>query len=175
METESASSPPNPTFNTVSPAGMLGSYLANRRRVDVDKFDFSAIKISLLEGTKHGALLLVKDNTGPYYIYNPVKNYEGKDRAVFMAEFEGKRYRIVIDLRVSKFVNEKGEPVCPDPKLIKVNKPQAGVGIGGISVGIADMPDMRRTLTVNQQTTLMHLTGYFPMPYTPNALVAPLR
>jgi hypothetical protein len=49
-----------------------------------------------------------------------------------MAEFEGKVYKIVINLVVSLTVGEsplmEGEqPVCPPPKLIKVNgKPVSG-------------------------------------------------
>ena len=45
-----------------------------------------------------------------------------------MAEFEGKRYKIVVDLHVFIMVDENS-PVCPQPKLIKVKKPALGSSV----------------------------------------------
>jgi hypothetical protein len=55
------------------------------------------------------------------YRYDVTPNYTGNDKAVFMAEYGGKRYKIVVDLRVFLMVDEN-EPVCPPPKLIKVDR-----------------------------------------------------
>jgi len=61
-------------------------------------------------------------------MYEPEPGYEGQDRAVFMAEFEGKRYKIIVVIEVSQYVDESAS-VCPKPQLIKVNKPQNGSSI----------------------------------------------
>ena len=111
-------------MRSVDPAGWLRNYIENRDNRDID---LAAIKTTLLEGTAHGNITTEVDNTGrTSYGYDAVPNYVGKDKAVFMAEFEGKRYKIVIDLRVFIMVDEN-HPVCPPPQLIKVNgKPVSG-------------------------------------------------
>lgn len=125
---------PGSAMRAIDPAGMLEVYLKNygiRKEVDV-----AAIKTTLIEGTKHGVIIeghTKELSKGPssinyksrtVYSYDAVPDYEGHDRVVFMAEYEGKRYKIIIDLRVFKMVNEY-EPTCPEPQLIKVNKPRA--------------------------------------------------
>ena len=56
----------------------------------------------------------------------------GKDKAVFLAEFQGKRYMVVVNLVVSKDLIENPltsdmTPVCPEPQLIKLkSKPSSG-------------------------------------------------
>jgi hypothetical protein len=74
-----------------------------------------------------------------YYEYRSEPGYEGNDRVVFMAEFEGKRYKIVIDLIVGMVIDENS-PQCPPPKLIKVTKPSSGssgIDSGSIFVSLA--------------------------------------
>ena len=127
QETESTGDPRS-AMRGVDPAGWLAVYLGNRSDRDIygDSATLASIKTTLLEGTKHGEITAEVDNTGrTSYGYDPVPEYVGKDRAVFMAEFEGKRYKIVIDLRVFIMVNEY-KPVCPQPQLIKVKKPASG-------------------------------------------------
>jgi hypothetical protein len=110
--------------------------------------DYSVIKnITLLEGTKHGELLTRTASDGrTTFRYNPVPDYVGDDRAVFMAEFEGKRYKIVVNLKVSLGVDYK-DPLCPENpyELIKV-KPSSGASgidtgysLGTVSVTFADL------------------------------------
>lgn len=118
QETESMGDPRS-AMRGVDPAYMLKNYIQNR---DDHYVDLASIKTTLLEGTTHGEITTEVDNTGrTSYGYDPVPEYIGKDRAVFMAEFEGKRYKIVVNLVVSLGVDENS-PQCPEPQLIKVKK-----------------------------------------------------
>jgi len=131
----------------IAPGSMLAialNEMANKAVVT----DLSMIKnITLLEGTKHGKLVEEKDNEGLVsYYYDPVPDYVGDDRAVFMAEFEGKRYKIVVNLKVSLGV-DNNSPLCPENpyELIKV-KPSSGASgidtgysLGTVSVTFADL------------------------------------
>lgn len=114
---------PRSALRGVDPAGLLGVYLENRDRKPVN---MAAIKTILLEGTKHGKIVAEIDNLGlTSYVYDPEAEYLGNDRAVFMAEFEGKRYKIVVDIKVLYIVDDNSNQ-CPEPQLIKVNKPASG-------------------------------------------------
>jgi len=131
-ETESTGDPKS-AFRSVDPAGWLAVYLGNRDHRVIDLATRASIKPILLEGTTHGTITSGITNYGrTTYHYDPIPNYEGKDRAVFLAEFEGKVYKIVVNLAVSPTVGEspllEGEqPVCPAPQLIKVKgKPTSG-------------------------------------------------
>jgi len=144
QETESTGDPRS-AMRSVDPAGWLAVYIGNRdhRVIYSNPEALAAIKTTLLEGTTHGKISSVVDNTGrPWYRYDAVPEYVGKDRAVFMAEFEGKRYKIVIDLRVFIGVDENN-PTCPPPQLIKVNgKPvsgSSGYDLNSVSVTFADL------------------------------------
>ena len=166
-----AAAPPQPDFilNACQPTQSTGSSISAVRGVDPGYAlanalseiagrdvapDLSAIKnITLLEGTKHGKIFAEVDNEGlTSYHYDPTPNYVGNDRAVFMAEFGGKHYKIVVNLKVSITVDYK-TPECPaNPyELIKVNgKPVSGssgydsgygngFSLGTISVTFADL------------------------------------
>lgn len=144
----------------VDPAGLVKNFMQNKYNRPID---FSAItNVTLLEGTKAGKLTSVIDNTGrTWYRYDPVPNSTGNDRAVFLAEFEGKVYKIVINIVVSPTVGESpllpGEkPVCPPPKLIKVNrKPVSGslgVDLNNIFVSITDLPNAANATQINANT-----------------------
>jgi len=131
-------------FRAVDPAGMLSIYLQNRDHRAIDLATRATIKPILLEGTTHGKITSGITNYGrTTFHYDPIPNYTGNDRAVFLAEFEGKVYKIIVNLVVSPTVGESPlmegeEPVCPPPKLIKVNgKPVSGsMGYGsGYSIG----------------------------------------
>jgi VCBS repeat-containing protein len=141
-ETESAGDPRS-AMRAVDPAGMFAIYLQNHNNREVTDAMLAAIKTTLLEGTTHGKITTGVDSTGrTSYHYDAEPNYVGKDRAVFLAEFEGKRYKIVLDLRVFTFVDENN-PTCPPPQLIKVNgKPVSGSSsydLNSIPVAFADL------------------------------------
>ncbi|MBI5429459.1 MAG: hypothetical protein HY938_03250 [Nitrosomonadales bacterium] len=123
----------------VYPAGMLRTFFSNQRDMIID---VTKIKTTLQESTTHGKLVEhTADNGAVYYMYEPTPDYVGDDRAVFMAEFEGKRYKIVVNLKVSYVVDNY---LCPDNRyeLIKVKKPStgsSGYDMGFITVTFADL------------------------------------
>jgi Matrixin len=125
QETESTGDPRS-ALRAVDPAGMLIVYLENYKHRKFAWNAEAAIKLSLLEGPTHGKLTSGTTDGQTYYGYNAEPNYVGNDKAIFMAEFEGKRYKIVVNLVVSLTVGEtplmsSEKPVCPPWKLIKVN------------------------------------------------------
>lgn len=132
QETQSTGDPAS-AIRGIYPAGWLRTYYSQHDRV----IDIAAIKTTMLKVTKHGKLV---EHTAPngalYYRYDPEPEYEGDDQAVFMAEFEGKRYKIVVKLVVS-IVVDLNSPQCAEPQLIKVKKPStssSGYDLNSISV-----------------------------------------
>lgn len=112
--------------------------------------DLSLIKnITLLEGTKHGEIVAGTSTSGrTAYRYDPTPDYVGDDRAVFMADFGGKHYKIVVNLKVSLGL-DYNSPLCPENpfEFIKPTKPSsgasgidAGFSLGTVSVTFADLP-----------------------------------
>jgi hypothetical protein len=128
----------------VDPGYMLANFLNSQSDKQV-VFDLASIKnITLLEGTKHGELVAGTSTSGrTAYRYDPTPNYVGEDQAVFMTEFEGKRYKIVVKLMVSLVV-DYNSPLCPENpyELIKIQKPSSGSSgydLNSISVTFADL------------------------------------
>jgi hypothetical protein len=102
--------------------------LGSRSNRDIlnDSATVARIKITLFENTTHGKLISKTAAGRVYYIYDAEPGYEGKDKAVFMAEFEGKKYKVIVNLLVGS-VEAIGESTCPEPILFKVNgKPVSG-------------------------------------------------
>lgn len=142
-------------FNYFSPAAMLGDYLgrSSNRNIAYDPSVLATIKVTLLEGTKHGEISVVNGS----YFYEPTPDYLGKDKAIFMAEFEGKHYKIVVELHVLTNVMENMPSSCPPPKLIKVNKPASGnfdYDLNSISVTFADLEGAALGQTTGSTITL---------------------
>ena len=115
-------------MNRIDPAGWLAVELGNRAGVSIDQATRATIKITLLESATHGALDPKTSDSGRVsYTYSSKPGYLGKDEAVFLAEFQGKRYKVVVNLVVSKDLIENPltsamTPVCPEPQLIKLQK-----------------------------------------------------
>jgi len=110
QETEQGST----VFGGISPEYMIKNYIQNR---DNHPVELTSIKnVTVIKLPTHGKLI---DNG----LYIPEPNYFGKDKVLFMAEFEGKRYKIILDIHVVTKVDESDSPTtsCPPPKLIKVN------------------------------------------------------
>jgi len=85
------------------------------------EFDYRNIKTSILQEPKHGELIENINSKGSInYTYYPEPGYLGKDSAVFVAEFNGKRYKITTELRVVR--PHAGESNCPPNRLIKVGQ-----------------------------------------------------
>jgi len=96
--------------------------LANfyRRKYD-KKIDVKSILTTLEEAPKHREISSGTTNYGNLvYSYDPEHGYLGKDSVVFSAEFEGKRYKVVMELRVLRGVGNGTD--CPEPHLIKVGQ-----------------------------------------------------
>lgn len=113
QETEHATK----ALSGINPALGLASYLQHHGHKTID---LATIKITLLEGPAHGELA----PGGFAYVYEPEPRYIGNDKAVFMAEFEGKVYKLVVELHVFAMV---GENTCTPPRLFEINvKPVSG-------------------------------------------------
>lgn len=85
----------------------------------------ASVKLTQLQGVKHGQLIPHSPNGRVFYEYRSEPGYVGKDQAIFMAEFEGKHYKIIANVVVSMTINEN-DPQCPRPTLIKITKPSSG-------------------------------------------------
>ena len=85
----------------------------------------ATVKFTQLQGVAHGRLISRSPSGRIFYAYRPDPGYVGKDQAIFMAEFKGKRYRIEANVVVSRHLNDN-DPQCPEPKLIEVIKHSSG-------------------------------------------------
>ncbi|MDH4234527.1 MAG: hypothetical protein OEV15_05290 [Gallionella sp.] len=109
----------------VEPDGMLATYIQKQINSYVD---ISAVKnVVLLKDAAHGKIV---SNTAPsgrqYYAYVPPPKFRGNDKAVFMAEFKGNRFRIDVELHVLPVAGKKKPTTCPSPQLIKARKSALG-------------------------------------------------
>jgi len=137
---------PQSAWRGVNPVGMLATYLGNRDHRPINMAARAAIKLTLVTGTTHGKLNPHTTDDGRlYYMYDPTPGYIGDDRAVFQAEFEGKVYKIVVDIKVL-IVIDNNSPQCDPPKLIKVTKPSSGdsgfgtgYNLSSVTVTFADL------------------------------------
>ena len=108
----------------VSPALALWNYIQLHEQrpgvfdqATVDKI--SQLKVSLLKAPEHGRIYLSAVGSNVFH-YDPVTNSQGKESAAFMVEFEGKRYKVIIELVVLYTNGSDGNCLNP-PKLIRVN------------------------------------------------------
>jgi hypothetical protein len=146
-ETESPATDPMSATEIVDPATLLAIEVERRSKPFADfSASVASIKTTLLENTTHGKLISQPPYAGrEFYRYQVDLGYLGKDKAVFMAEFQGKRYKIVMELHVVQFVDDSDNgSSCPPPKLIKVNgKPVSGASdynLGNITVHFERAP-----------------------------------
>jgi hypothetical protein len=119
-------------MDIISPGVSLVGELQNRSREVIRDAEIeareAAVKLTLLVAPAHGKLIPQTPYKGiVYYQYQSEPGYVGKDKAVFLAEFNGKRYKIVYNLIVVKQIDDRN-PVCPpNTTLIKLqNKPASG-------------------------------------------------
>ncbi|MCX7149090.1 MAG: matrixin family metalloprotease, partial [Rhodocyclales bacterium] len=113
----------------IDPAGSLAVELGNITNRDLYSTAVDNFKPTLLTSTAHGKLVPKAADSGRVlYEYQANPGYLGKDKAVFVVEFEGKQYKVVVNIVVSRQAVEnpptdQQTPVCPEPQLIKT-KPQ---------------------------------------------------
>lgn len=136
----------NYLMNGIDPAGMLAVYLGNRSNRDIlsNSTALATIKITLQEETKHGKLDGEFVSGRLAFMYEPTEGYVGNDKAIFMAEFEGKRYRIIVELHVFGVAPMESQPTtCPPPQLNKVqHKPSSGSsGYNMSSISVSYQPN----------------------------------
>ena len=112
---------PRSAMRVVDPAGILMIYIQDRDNRVVELSDIK--NVTLLQGTQNGKIFSEVDSLGfTSFHYDAIPSYEGTDKAVFMAEYKGKRYKIVVEMHVFKVVDESASS-CPPSKLIRVTKP----------------------------------------------------
>jgi hypothetical protein len=117
---------PRSAGRAVDPAYMLKNFLYSYSK-GKQIADLATIKTTLLEGAAHGKIVAgaTNDNGRTVYRYDVEPNYVGNDKAVFMADYGDKRYKIFVNLVVSLTVSDSPltsseAPVCPQPQLSKV-------------------------------------------------------
>ena len=169
-QTESAGDPMS-AMRGVDPAYMLKNYIQNQVHHYIDIAGIT--NITMLEDTTNGQLIANTSGSGRvYFMYEPVPSYVGNDNAVFMAEYGGKQYKIVVELHVFTWVNEKLPSTCPPPQLIKVNgnpvSGSTGLDTGAITVTVADLPGGAVGETVGTAITLDTNAGGYGWYIDPN-------
>lgn len=121
---------PVPHPNDVDPTGMIK--IALQRHLGYPYIDTAAqltMKVDVLEYPNQGTLVVTyqAENGFKIFKYQSEPEFEGKDKASFLVEFEGIRYKIVLDIIVQFAIDEKA-PLCDYehlPTLIEVNKPNS--------------------------------------------------
>jgi hypothetical protein len=148
----------------IDPAGMLWAYLQRLERRAIT--DMSVFKnIVLLEAPKHGRIVMMNADEfdradHPFFHFTPTPEYVGKDKAVFAVEYQGKRYRVDVELiLVSRVMDED----CA-ARLIKIKKSATVT-----PVSEASYPDLaNRYQNLSLQALLMGvkdaLTGFADLP-----------
>ena len=117
-ETQPTPEQPRSAMRAILPAHMLANYYASRSK----EIKLEDIKTTPLQVPKHGELKAEVDNTGiTSYRYDPAPGFLGNDQAIFLATYGGKRYKIILDIKVLYVVDERSS-TCPDPTLIRVKK-----------------------------------------------------
>lgn len=107
----------------IDPAWLISGYLdENTKRIlSFDDYAWAKFKIKTLAGPKHGNLLKTQNDYGAVgIIYKPRPGYTGMDQAAFLVEFEGERYKVVVDLNVGVGLSSQGY-FCRPNELIKTN------------------------------------------------------
>ncbi len=113
----------NDALSTVSPVSMLKHYLWDHMSKRVEAED---VEIDLIQGVQHGNLDVRIANDGhKFYKYHPDTGFLGDDRAIFLVKYEGKHYKIILDIKVLYIVDEYVSE-CPDPVMIEAPKPSKG-------------------------------------------------
>jgi hypothetical protein len=98
----------------------------------------------------------------PYYeifSYTPEPGFLGKDSALYMAEFEGKLYKIQMNILVTKGFSDEmhTESPCPPDEMIKIEESKSEIPAfdwSSVSIVFGDLPDGVLAQTLNGTITL---------------------
>jgi hypothetical protein len=107
-------------LNIVGPGGAVGLYFESRGL----NYNPENWKIIIVREPRHGSLKPLKDSIGAS-IYKPNPDYYGPDQMTHILEAEGKRFKVIESVYVSKGIPEKGHPGCENSfgiEEIKANK-----------------------------------------------------
>ena len=122
---EKSSAEEKNTSNFVTPAEMVIVQIGNKEHRYIDR-STAISQTTLIKTTEHGKLVQETTKNGKvFFTYEPELDYVGKDKATFMVEYAGKRYKVILTLEVSTLV-DNNTPLCPEPQFIKVTKPSSG-------------------------------------------------
>lgn len=176
-ETEHDLKPDN-ALRGVHPAGEVRNYIQRLQQNNV--LDIAEFKPTLLQGPRQGSLEYIVGNDGSmFYAYDPKPGFLGKDKAVFMVEYRGLRFKVSIDIHVLEIVSSHVD-TCPSrPTVIKLRKSSQGNGSdlwpGELSAGVrvADLDNATLAQTIGTGTkaqitldTIASGHGWF-IDYTP--------
>ena len=133
----------------IDPSAWLVTAVLRQNSRQVSAIELNAlvatVKLTQLQGVTHGQLIPHSPEGRVFYKYRSEPGYVGKDQAIVIAEFEGKRYKIIANVVVSKYINEN-DPQCPEPTLIEVTKPSSGnsgfgTGYNLVSASVSYQPN----------------------------------
>lgn len=108
-------SEPGSAERSVDPAGLLSIMAGTPKHpIAPDK-----VKVQLIRGPAHGALKSETSNTGyRFYAYHPSPGYIGKDQLVFVAEADGKIYKVIVTVAVVRSADDHpDQTICPSSDI----------------------------------------------------------
>src|SRR5512139_2267870 len=152
-------------MNMVDPAASLVVAVLRQEHRQISAQEGEAlkatVKLTQLQGVAHGQLIPHSPNGRVFYEYRSEPGYLGKDQAIFLAEYQGKRYRIVVNIIVSEGIDDYN-PQCPPPpgQLIKITQPSSGFNgydLNSVSVSFADLEGSAVGQTVGANITLARI------------------
>lgn len=158
-ETEHDLKPDN-ALRGVHPAGEVRNYM---ERLQKNVLDIAEFKPTLLQGPQQGSLeYIVGNDESMFYAYDPKPGFLGKDKAVFMVEYRGLRFKVSIDIHVLEIVSSHVD-TCPSrPTVIKLRKSSQGNGSDLLSGELS--PSIR--VADLDSATLAQTYGWY-IDYTP--------
>lgn len=113
--------------NEIDPIGMIRNALGNIGYAYIDSNAAAKMKVTVHEKPRKGTLTTWQAENGyTAFTYKSEPNYMGKDNSSFFVEFEGMRYKVIVNIEVLDIVDD--DPTnCAERryKLIKVNLPDS--------------------------------------------------
>ncbi|MCE1182848.1 MAG: hypothetical protein LWW81_11185 [Rhodocyclales bacterium] len=146
---------PNNALRGVDPAGTVMDYM---QRLQKKFLDIAEFKPTLLQGPQQGSLEYIVGNDGSmFYAYDPKPGFLGKDKAVFMVEYRGLRFKVSIDIHVLEIVDIH-QDTCPrQPTVIRLRKSSQGNRSELLSRGLS--AGVRVADLHNASLAQIHATG----------------
>jgi hypothetical protein len=126
-------------MHTVDPKGFLAVFMGNRAGYEIDPSEVN--NPIQLEAPKHGSLVgVIGDADYKFFYYDPIRDYDGVERAVFQVEYQGKIYSVDFELRVAKGVSENS-PQCPERNPVLLPATPLSSAIEYLGFTFTDLPN----------------------------------